>query len=232
MKTLQFAFMALITVAGMAGRAVAQSEETRPVSGFNGISSGGSFTVNVKINGTESLRLKGDAADLRKIETVVENGVLRIRIPHEYQHEPIGHVDVFVTARSLSSVTLGGSGSIDVDGVVKGSTVKVSMGGSGTIRTAVESGDLNVSVAGSGNIDLTGKADDAHISVAGSGNCKGANLKVNTADISIAGSGDVRLDVEKTLSARIAGSGSILYSGNATVANVSSAGSGRVSKVR
>jgi hypothetical protein len=233
MKTLKIASLALFLIAGVTGRTLAQSEETRSVSDFHGVSTGGSFNVHVKIDGTESLRLKGDADDLRKIETVVEHGVLEIRFPkgEESRHEHIGRVDVYVTAKSLSSVGLGGSGSIDVDGVLKGEKVKVSMGGSGSVSTAVESNDLTVSIAGSGNIDVKGKANDSHISIAGSGNLKAAGLKVNDADISIAGSGDVRLDIERSLSARIAGSGNVTYTGNATASNVSSAGSGRVTKL-
>lgn len=234
MKTIKFAFLALFAIAGFVGKTFAQSEETRSVSGYHGIASGGSFTVYVKIDGTETLRLKGDAEDLRKIETVVEDGVLQIRFPKENQwkHDRIGHIDVYVTAKSLSSIGLGGSGSIDVDGVVKGEKVKVSMGGSGNINTAVEGGTLNVSIAGSGNITLKGKAGDSQISIAGSGNLKASDLKVEAADISIAGSGDVHMAIEKSISAHIAGSGNVVYTGNANISTISSAGSGRVTRMK
>jgi len=234
MKTIKFAFLALFAIAGFVGKTFAQSEETRSVSGYHGIASGGSFTVYVKIDGTETLRLKGKAEDLRKIETVVEDGVLQIRFPKENQwkHDRIGHIDVYVTAKSLSSIGLGGSGSIDVDGVVKGEKVKVSMGGSGNINTAVEGGTLNVSIAGSGNITLKGKAGDSQISIAGSGNLKASDLKVDAADISIAGSGDVHMDIEKSISAHIAGSGNVVYTGKANISTISSAGSGRVTRMK
>lgn len=233
MKTLKMAALALFLIAGAIGKTFAQSEETRSVSGYSGVSTGGSFNVHVKIDGTESLKLKGDAEDLRKIETVVENGQLKIRFYKEWErkHEHIGRVDVYVSAKSLSSVGLGGSGSIDVDGTVKGEKVKVSVGGSGNITTAVEADDLTVSIAGSGNIDLKGKAENSNISIAGSGNLKAPDLKVNGADISIAGSGDIRMEINKSISAHIAGSGSVNYTGNATAVNITSAGSGRVNKM-
>jgi hypothetical protein len=233
MKTLKIASLALFLIAAVTGKSFAQSEETRSVSNYHGVSTGGSFNVHVKIDGTESLRLKGDADDLRKIETIVENGVLKIRFPkdQEERHYHTGRIDVYVTAKSLSSVGLGGSGSIDVDGVLKGEKVKVSVGGSGTVTTAVDGNDLTLDIAGSGDMNIKGKGNDSHISVAGSGNLKAADLKVNAADISIAGSGDVRIDIEKTLSAIIAGSGNVTYTGNATTSKVSSAGSGRVTKL-
>jgi hypothetical protein len=233
MKTLKMAVLGLFLIVGTAGRTFAQSEETRSVSGYNGVNTGGSFNVHIKIDGTESLRLKGDPEDLRKIETVVEHGSLQIRFPknQEWKHEHIGRVDVYVTAKSLSSVGLGGSGSMDVEGVLKGEQVKVSVAGSGSVTTAVESGDLDASIAGSGDIKLNGKANNTHISISGSGNLKAGDLKTDAADISIAGSGDVRMEINKSISARIAGSGSVNYTGNATAVLITSAGSGRVTKL-
>ena len=233
MKTLKIAFLLLFAVAGISARVFAQSEETRSVSGFNGIASSGSFTIHVKIDGTESLKMRGNAEDLRDIETVVENGVLQVRFPKHYDwgKHHVGHIDVLITAKALSSVSLGGSGSIDVEGVVKGNKVAVSVGGSGDITTAVESDRLDISIAGSGNIRLTGKANASKISIAGSGNLKAPDIRVNDADIEIAGSGDVQMGIEKTISAHIAGSGSVRFSGNASVTNVSSAGSGRVTRI-
>ena len=233
MKTLKMAFLALFLIAGAAARTFAQSEETRSVSDFNGVNTGGSFYVHVKIDGTESLRLKGDADDLRKIETVVEHGTLQIRFPkgQEWKHEHIGRVDIYVTAKSLSSIGLGGSGAIDVEGTLKGENVKVSVAGSGNATTAVEGNDLHVSIAGSGNINLKGKANATIVSISGSGNFRAADFRTDAADISIAGSGDVRMDIEKSVSARIAGSGNVTYTGNATAVNISSAGSGRLTKL-
>lgn len=234
MKTIQFAFLALIAIAGFTTNATAQSEETRQVSGFNGIASGASFAVHVKIDGTESLRIKAEPQALKMIETVVEHGILEIRIPRDYDWSTrnLGHVDIYISAKSLSSLSLGGSGSITVEGVVKGENVRVSIGGSGAISSAVESTSLRVSIAGSGTVTLHGSATRADISISGSGDLKAGELKVDTAEIGIAGSGNCRLEVEKTISAHIAGSGNVLYTGNATVTHVSSAGSGRVTRAK
>jgi len=57
-------------------------------------------------------------------------------------------------------------------------------------------------------------------------------LKADVADIGIAGSGDVRMDIEKTISAHIAGSGNVVYTGNANISTISSAGSGRVTRMK
>ena len=91
----------MVAAMGLMGSVSAQQEQVRQVSGFNKVSTGGSFAVHVKINGTESLKIDGaDAQELAKIETKVTNGQLEIRWmrgsePHNYR----GRIDVYVTAK-------------------------------------------------------------------------------------------------------------------------------------
>lgn len=221
----------MAAIMGLAGTAAAQ-EQVRSVSGFNSIGNAGSFAVHVKINGTESLKIDGASAELAAhIETLVKDGHLEIRWkrgeePHHYN----GRIDVYVTAKSLSGLSCAGSGSLDVDGTVKGGQVDLSLAGSGSISAGVDAGKLGISVAGSGSFKLKGKAGSTHISVAGSGRLGAKELATDDADVHVAGSGDTYITVNKTLSANIVGSGSVYYSGTGTIGSVSTAGSGRVRK--
>ncbi|MBB6127222.1 GIN domain-containing protein [Mucilaginibacter lappiensis] len=56
----------------------AQSGQTRSVSGFSSIESGGPFNVHIKITGTESVRLDIDDDVVNDVKTEVEDGVLKI----------------------------------------------------------------------------------------------------------------------------------------------------------
>jgi len=222
----------LFALMGSIGSTSAQ-EQVRSVSGFHSVGSGGSFAVHIRINGTESLRIDGaDAQTLAKIETVVTDGHLEIRWvkgsePHNYN----GRIDVFVTAKSLSGISDAGSGSMDVDGVLKGGDMDVAVAGSGNISTAVNGGNLVVTIAGSGSIKLRGKAGNTKIKIAGSGKLSADGLSTDVADAQISGSGDTYITVNKTISASIVGSGSVLYSGSAALGSVSTIGSGRVRRV-
>lgn len=222
----------LFALLGLVGGANAQ-EQTRSVSGFHSIGSGGSFAVHIKINGTESLKIDGaDAGTLSKIETIVTNGHLEIRWkrdsePHHYN----GRIDVYVTAKSLSGLSNAGSGSMDVDGTLKGGNVDVTLSGSGSISTAIDAGKLGITVAGSGGVNLKGKAGMTDITIAGSGRLSADGLATDMAKIDISGSGDTYITVNKTISGSIVGSGSVRYSGAGTVNSVRTVGSGRIKRV-
>jgi hypothetical protein len=211
------------------------TDQTRPVSGFTSIASSGSFHVYVKIDGTESLKINADDAVINEIETVVESGTLKIRYKgdHGFNWRDNNHanakVDIYVSAKSLSSLINSGSGSIKVENTINTSNFKAVLSGSGSITTDVKAGEVQATISGSGNIHLSGNANDASISISGSGNVEAKELKTQSSSVSISGSGNVHIDAEKELSSRIVGSGSVRYSGNAAV-NTTKVGSGSVYK--
>ena len=227
MKNISFLLLALV---GLAVTSVsAQSTQTRTVSGFSGVANSGSFTVRVKITGTESVKVTAGADIINEIETVVEGGTLHIRYKHQHeQHNYSGKVEVDITARSLSGLVCSGSGSVTVDGVAKGHGVEVTLSGSGTISSGIEAVNLNVTISGSGSVNLSGKAGETKLTLSGSGRLAAKDLSTDVADLMIAGSGNTYITVNKTISGTIVGSGSVTYSGNATVSEVHAVGSGKI----
>ena len=228
-KVIYVVTLALLT---LAARSQAQSE-TREVSDFSGISSSGPFNVHVDINGTESLKIEGSADVISKIETEVENGNLNIKFKKQsdhWMHNNYGRIDIYVTAKSLSSIANAGSGSIKVEGDLRGEDVSVSLSGSGDVSAAIKSGKLQAAISGSGSIHLNGDAGEASIRISGSGSLIGKKLKTSSASVSIAGSGSAYVMAEKTISASIVGSGNVIYSGSASITNSRTIGSGRISK--
>ena len=232
MKRITYGIFAAMLVIAATLKASAQSEETRHVSGFNSLTSSGPFDVHVNINGTESLKISANRDIISEIETVVEDGKLEIKFKHhnDWNHDHIGNIDVYVTAKSLSSLVNAGSGSIKVEGVVSGSNVDVVLSGSGDIESAVKSERLHATISGSGSIHLKGSAEDTKVTITGSGEMQGKQLKTSSASVMIAGSGSAYFSADKTVSAHIVGSGSVVYSGNASVTDSKTVGSGSVSK--
>jgi hypothetical protein len=232
MKKIAYSIFALLLIGGTTFKASAQSEQSRSISGFNSIASSGPFDVHVNINGTESLKISANADIINEIETVVEDGKLEIKFKHhtEWNHNNEGKIDIYVTAKSLSALTNAGSGSIKVEGVVSGDNVNITLSGSGSISSAIKSGDLHATISGSGTIHLNGHSSESKVTISGSGELNGKELKTGSASVVITGSGNAYFSAEKTISAHIVGSGSVVYTGTATVTDSKTIGSGSVSK--
>jgi hypothetical protein len=231
MKRLAYTIFAAVLMVAATLTALAQSQETRQVSGFHAIASGGSFDVHVKINGTESLKISASSEALKEIETYVKDGKLHIKFKDRYDHENdhFGRIDIYITAKSLSELDNAGSGSINVDGTVSGDRVSISIAGSGSVSSSVKAGEFHASIGGSGSLKLNGSANESKIDIAGSGEMNGKGFKTSTANVSIAGSGNAYLGADKSIKASIVGSGNVVYSGNAT-SDSRTVGSGRLSK--
>jgi Putative auto-transporter adhesin, head GIN domain len=236
MKRVIFAILSIMLLWAAAIKVSAQesSVQNRQVSGFNAIAASGPFNVHIKLDGTESVKVDADSNIINDIETVVEGNTLKIRFKdrdHRRYEQNVHKAEVYVSAKSLNALINSGSGSTNVDGVINTDDFKVVLSGSGSVSTSVKSGQLHATISGSGSIKLNGSTGDAKIMISGSGQVEAKNLQTESANVVITGSGNVYVKAEKSVSAHITGSGNVEYSGNASVVDSRSIGSGRVNKV-
>ena len=205
------------------------ADETRNVSGFHAIANSGHIVVEVRLGSSESVRLEGDDAAIRQIETVVEGGALNIRFKRQSQRTNWGKVTAYVTAKQLDALTQSGSGSISVLDPIAGKDLSVSLSGSGKVSFESATEVFNASVSGSGRVLASGRATQCNVSISGSGRFDGGDLKTQDASLKVSGSGNMSIHADRQLDASISGSGNITYSGDART-NVRTSGSGKVRK--
>jgi hypothetical protein len=201
-----FDFNSGITGIKGSGKAVSES---RAVSGFTGVSLKGTGQLLIDTNGTESLEITGDDNLLPEITSEIKGGELVLGTKDNVNISPSKDIVYKLSAKSLDSIELAGSGEIDAKGI-------------NTDR-------LKVLLGGSGNISAAGMAERQEVTIAGSGNYRGENLKTKASTVSIAGSGDAGVDASDKLDVTVAGSGSVKYSGDPKVTQ-NIMGSGSVDK--
>jgi hypothetical protein len=195
----------------------ADKSETRPVSGFTGIALAAPINVELVQADTESLVLEGDEATLAEIETVVEQGVLKIRTRSSFNSRHMSKAHARVTAKTIDSLRISGSGDIDA-AQLRSAALKVTVGGSGDVRIGtLTASSIEVAVAGSGDVVVGGRADTVSTSIAGSGDVKAGKLETSDAKVSIAGSGDVAVWAKQSLEVKIVGSGDVRYYGDPAI---------------
>ena len=209
----------------------ADRRENRDVASFHAIGVSAPVKVEITQGDKDSVVLEGDADQLAKIETVVENGALKIRKrDHEWSWSGSSNVRAFVTVRELDGVAISGSGGVSAPSL-RTDKLNLAISGSGDMRIGtLTATKVDVSVSGSGDVSVAGKAESISGSIAGSGSLKAAKLETDKASISIAGSGDATLWTRTSLSAHIAGSGDLRYYGDPALRS-SVAGSGRVKRL-
>ncbi len=201
---------------------------TRSTGDYDGVSVGGFFDV-ILVKGKEGkVKIEGEENLMEYIVTEVKDGTLKIKVKKGINIKTTRKLVVTVPVQDIEKVSLGGSGNVKGDVLLKAEDFAVSLGGSGNISLRIDAGNVKSSIGGSGNIKLEGKADYMKSSIAGSGTIKAYDLQVNSIKASIAGSGDIRISVKDEIKATVAGSGSIYYKGNPPKIDTRSVGSGNV----
>ena len=121
----------------------------RTTSDYDGISVGGSFDV-IMIKGKEgNITIEGEENIIPLIETEVNRNTLEIKVEKNTNIKTTRKLTVTVTYTDVDKISLGGSGTIKNEGILKTNDLKVNLGGSGDIELIVESDEVKSNIGGS-----------------------------------------------------------------------------------
>lgn len=197
---------------------------------FNALASSVGGHVEVRLGDSESVTVTTDENLQALIETVVEDGSLRIRPVRKNLALDTRKLKIVVQARALERISVAGSGAVIADKLA-GERLQLDVGGSGSL-TARELSAQSVAVAlgGSGSLHLGGSTARLAVSIGGSGSVEASKLAAQRASVSVGGSGEVTLWARDALSVSVAGSGDIGYYGDPKL-STSVLGSGSVKRL-
>lgn len=202
-------------------------QQTRQLGHFSGLATSVSGDIEVRTGSTESITIETDDNILPLLETVVENGTLRIRPVKRNQQLETRRMKMVLQVRSLDRISVAGSGSVSAD-QLRGERVQLDIGGSGSINLRqLDSQSVAVAVGGSGDLRVNGgKTERLQVSIGGSGEVQAGKLGAREVSVSIGGSGQATVWATQALSVSVAGSGDVEYYGDPQVSkNVLGSGS-------
>jgi hypothetical protein len=205
--------------------------QARQVSHFTGLAFEMPGKLELRLGNTEGITIETDDNLLPLVETVVENGTLKIRPSKRNLNLRTKNLKVVVTARQIERLALGGSGSIEAD-ALRAPRLSIDLGGSGDIRVrSVESDSLAVALGGSGDFKADGgTARKLSVSIGGSGTVEMGRVQSDSVSVSVAGSGEATVWARNELSMTIAGSGDVNYYGDPRISK-SVVGSGDARRI-
>jgi hypothetical protein len=205
--------------------------QARQVTHFTGLAMEVPGKLELRMGDSEGLTIETDDNVLPLVETVVENGTLKIRPSRRNLNLRTKNLKIVVNARQIERLSLGGSGSVDAD-VLRAPRLDIDLGGSGDIRVrGLESDSVAVNLGGSGDFKASGgKARKLSVSIGGSGTVDMGRVQSDNASVSLAGSGEATVWARNELSMTIAGSGDVNYYGDPRVSK-SIVGSGDARRI-
>jgi hypothetical protein len=191
--------------------------QAREVGHFTGVALSLPGEVEVRTGNSEGVTIETDDNLLPLIETVVDDGTLKIRSKERFNIKT-RNLKIVVQTRGVDRLAMGGSGSIDADRV-QGARVQFDVGGSGTIKVGKAEGEsVAINLGGSGDLKVVeGSARSLSATIGGSGTIDMTRVRVDKASVTLAGSGDATLWVRDSLDLSVAGSGDVNYYGDPKV---------------
>lgn len=205
--------------------------ETRSTGDYDGVKCAGSMDY-VLVAGTEGkITIEAESNLMEYIVTEIKNNNLIVKVKKGYNLKPSFNKTLKVTIpfKDISSVSLAGSGDVWNEDKIKSNSLDISLAGSGDMVLDVDANSVEGSLAGSGDMTLKGNTNDLTVKVAGSGDIDAFGLQANNTKASVAGSGDISVVSNKSLYARVSGSGDIEYKGNPDKEDTKVSGSGTIS---
>lgn len=200
---------------------------------YDGVSVSGWFDVDL-VDGSEGIvTLEGEENLLEYIITEVKNGKLVIKTEKGVNLKTSNWksgIRITVPVESLSSVSMSGSGDIVGKTKIKSGNFSTAMSGSGDITLDIETNSLTASMSGSGDITLSGTTTDFEATISGSGDINAFDLEADYVNATVSGSADIQVTANKSIKARVSGSGDISYRGNPEKIDTKTSGSGDISK--
>jgi len=208
------------------GSGVVKSE-VRNVSGFHAVAVDLPAEVTLSQGNTEGLTLVTDDNVAPLVETVVENGTLKIRWARRTLSFKVKRLDIVIAAKAIDSLAVRGSADLRVPSL-KSNALSIAVDGSGNLAiAALDVNSLKVAIRGDGQLTTAGRVDTLDVAISGSGELRAPKLESQRARLALNGSAQATVWAKEELAATITGSGEITYYGKPRVTQTI-AGSGRI----
>jgi hypothetical protein len=212
----------------LSGAASASSDE-RQVPAFDSVHIGGGLKATIEIGPRRPVRLEGDAEVLALIETVVEDGNLRVGFKPDtrFRGHREGVVKVTIQTPDLRAVGASG-GSIVRASLTRSNRSEIhASGGSELHLRGIDAAQLAVHGSGGSILELSGSADALDLEMSGGTQLNGKELSVRDVDLQGSGGSQAYLRADGKIRGSMSGGSQLHVRGSAT-ARVSTSGGSSV----
>ena len=209
---------------------MAQQVRTFSVSGFNKLSLGSAFRIDVKQGSNYSVKAEGRSEDINELEPTVSGGELKLRYKSNGWNRSRKTVSVSITMPNLQGVEFSGASTVNVGTFSGVKNMEVEVSGASKVNMEIVAQKVSMNLSGASSLTLIGKSDILNVEVSGASSFKGKDFPAREVSIEASGASNAAVVANAGLSAEASGASSIRYAGE--VKNVHSSTSGASSVKR
>lgn len=207
--------------------------QVRDAKDFHGISLSSAFDVYLTQGNTEAVAVSAsDSKYIDRITVEVKAGILHIG----YDSKGIGwnsgnkKLKAYISFKDIDRLRISGACDVFISGTLKADNLSIDQSGASDLKGKLDVNKLTVELSGASDITVSGTATQLSVEVSGASGFKGYDLITEVCDAKASGASDIKITVNKEISASATGASDVNYRGNGMMKDVRSSGSSSVSK--
>ncbi len=232
MKRIQFLITALLfSVAGFS-QINDPNAVVKEAKGYHGISVSNAFDVYLNQSNEEAVAVSAASIKDRDMITVeVKDGILYIGLEKGWKWSGGNKkLKAYISFKQIDKLSVSGACDVYIKGVIKADVLSINQSGASDVKGKLEVNKLSVDLSGASDMTVTGTATQLSVEVSGASDFKGFDLVTDICDARASGASDIRITVNKELSAQASGASDVKYKGPGMIRDIKSSGSSSISR--
>ncbi|HNJ56103.1 MAG TPA: head GIN domain-containing protein [Chitinophagaceae bacterium] len=209
--------------------------ELRLAKNFHGINVSNAFDVYINQSNDEAVAVSAADKNFKeRIKVEVKDGILYIRYDSkgvQWGGEKRA-LKAYISFKNIDQLTVSGACDVFFTNTISVEKLSIRQSGASDLKGKINIGSLTTDVSGASDIALSGKAGSLDIEVSGASSFKGYNLESETCNAKASGASDIKITVNRELTAEASGTSDIRYKGDGDLIKIKTSGSGSVSRSR
>lgn len=234
MKKLQFVLLGLLFSLVLSAQQVNDPNAVvREAKDFHGISVSSAFDVYITQGNTEAVAVSAeDEKSREKITVEVKAGILHIGYDSKGLKWSSGNkkLKAYISFKNIDRLRVSGACDVFISGVLKAENLDISQSGASDLKGKLDVKKLTIDLSGASDMTVSGTATQLSIEASGASGFKGYDLSTDICDARASGASDIKITVNKELSANASGASDVRYKGSGVIRDIKSSGSSSVSK--
>lgn len=234
MKKLSVLLMALLIGAGLYAQQVNDpNAEVRQAKDYHGISVSSAFDVYINQGNEEAVAVSAAEVKHRdRIKVEVKAGILYVGYDSDGKSWSNGNkkLKAYISFKQIDMLKVSGACDVFISGILKADVLNIDQSGASDVKGKLDVNKLTVDLSGASDMMVTGTATQLSIEASGASDFKGYDLATDVCNAKASGASDIKITVNKQLSAQASGASDVRYKGNGEIKEVKSSGSSSVSK--
>lgn len=235
MKKIIFVLIGILFITGLKAQKINDpNAEVRKVSSFHAINLSNAFDVFISQSNEEAVAVSAAEKKYQDdIITEVKNGVLFISYGGKGKLWSSGKkkLKAYISVKQIDAMTISGACDVFIAGTLKASDLSINQSGASDVKGRVEIGKLKIDLSGASDITITGTATQLNVEASGASDFKGFDLVTDICNAKASGASDIKITVNKELSAQATGASDVKYKGSGMIREMKSSGASSVRKV-